>query len=93
MALTTKQVQDVCFIFGGYRQCRYLDEDVNDKGDSIFLCKKLSADRKIIDEEFTDFLLENKDNGKDITKMDMPLADNCKGFIVLREKKQGFDTN
>lgn len=89
MALTDKQVQSVCCFGGGPRQCRYLDDDVD--GTKIFLCRKLSPDKKIIDEETEDWLAEQKKNGVDPYTKNEPLGDNCPGYVVLRTKPQGFD--
>jgi hypothetical protein len=91
MALTPKQLKDVCYVTGGHLQCRYLDEDVDDKGNLIHVCKKLSPDKKIIDEELIDFYNDMKKNGQDPTKQGVPLADNCQGFVVLKTKQQGYD--
>lgn len=91
MALTQKQIKDVCFISGGPDQCRYLDEDVDDSGNPIYVCKKRSPDKKIIDEELIDFFNEMKKNGQDPAKQGVPLSDNCGGFVVLKTKKQGYD--
>lgn len=91
MALTEKQVKDVCFINGGSHQCRYLDEDVDDKGELVQICKKLSPDRKVIDDEVVDFLNECVKNGQNPGAQGVPLADNCTGYIVLKTKPQGYD--
>ena len=47
MALTQKHLKDVCYVHGGHLQCRSLDEDVDDQGNIVYVCKKLSPDRKI----------------------------------------------
>lgn len=91
MALTQKQIKDVCFISGGPDQCRYLDEDVDDNGNPIYVCKKRSPDKKIIDEELIDFFNEMKRSGQDPAKQGVPLSDNCGGFVVLKTKQQGYD--
>jgi hypothetical protein len=91
MALTQKQLKDVCYIHGGAYCCRYLDEDLDDNGNIIHVCKKLSPDKKIIDEELVDFYNEMKKNGQDPTKQGVPLADNCQGYVVLKTKPQGYD--
>jgi len=92
MALTTKQLKDVCFIWGGSSQCRYLDEDVDDDGDIIHICKKKSPYKKIVEEELVEFLGDCKKNGQDPYKQGVPLGDNCGGFVVLKSKPQGYDT-
>lgn len=91
MALTKRHVADVCCLNGGHRQCRYLDEDTDDNGAVVHLCKKLSPDRKIIDEELADFYKEAKKGGLDPTLQGAPLGDGCGGYIVLKTKLQGYD--
>lgn len=91
MALTQKQLKDVCYVNGGHLQCRYLDEEMDDQGNIIHVCKKLAPDKKIIDEELVDFYNEMKKNGQDPNKQGVPLGDNCQGYIVLKTKKQGYD--
>jgi hypothetical protein len=91
MALTKKHLTDVCYIQGGHLQCRYLDEEFDDKGKVVNVCRKLSPDRKIIDIEFTDFLNDIKKTGKDPTLQGVPLGDNCPGYLVLKNKPQGYD--
>lgn len=91
MALTNRHLQDVCFIFGGTNQCRYLDEDTDDKGQIIHVCKKMSPSRKIVDEEVDEFFATMRKSGQDPTQQGVPLGDNCKGFIVLKTKPQGYD--
>jgi hypothetical protein len=89
--LTNKQLTDVCFINGGSAQCRYLDEDIDDNGQVVHLCKKMSPDKKIIDEELVDFYNEMKKSGKDPLKQNLALGNNCQGYIVLKTKPQGYD--
>lgn len=91
MSLTLKQLQDVCLLYGGSDQCRYLDEDVDDKGQVVSVCRKLSPQKKVIDEEIVDFLAEMKKNGQDPDKQGVPLGNNCQGYIVLKTKPQGYD--
>jgi hypothetical protein len=91
MALSPKQTKDVCFLNGGSDQCRYLDEDMDDKGNIVHLCKKLSPDKKIIDEELVDFYNDMNKSGQDPQKQGVPLGDNCQGYIPLKIKIQGYD--
>lgn len=91
MALTQKQVQDVCFHGGGNQQCRYLDQDITDAGSFVFVCKKKSPEAKIIDDELQDWLVDIKKNGQDPDKQGVSLGDNCQGYIKLITKKQGYD--
>lgn len=91
MALTPKQCKDVCMLGGQHLQCRYLDEDYNDQRIAVYVCKKLSPDKAIIDGEVDDYLDENKKSGQDPTKQGVPLGDNCPGYIKLLTKPQGYD--
>lgn len=91
MALTQKQLQDVCFVHGGTQRCRYLDEDLDSKGGIVHVCKKKSPEAKIIDDEIVIWLKDIKANGQDPLKQGAPLGDNCKGYIKLTEKQQGYD--
>jgi len=91
MALSKKHVEDVCYLKGGSLKCRYYDEDFNDNGHLINICKKLSPDRAVIDSEIISFLNDIKRSGKDINDQTVPLGDNCHGFIVLKSKLQGYD--
>lgn len=91
MALTKKQLQDVCLIWGGASQCRYLDEDVDDDGDIVHICKKKSPFKKVVDEELVDFLDDCKKTSQDPHKQGVPLGDNCIGYVVLKTKPQGYD--
>lgn len=89
--LSLKQVKDVCFINGGSDCCRYLDEEIDDLGNIIHLCKKLSPDQSIIDNEISDFLKESKKQGLDPFQQGVPLGNNCSGYVVLKTKLQGYD--
>jgi hypothetical protein len=91
MALSKKHLTDVCYINGGTLQCRYFDEDFDDKGNAIGLCKKLSPDRSIIDAEIVDFINIMRRSGQDPSAQGVPLGDNCPGYVVLKTKLQGYD--
>jgi hypothetical protein len=90
MALTKKQVDDVCLLNGGYRQCRYLDEEDNN-GKVVNVCKKLSPDATNIDEDVEDFIIKSNKDGEDPKKAGLPLQINCNGYLMLKAKKQGYD--
>lgn len=91
MALSQKQVKDVCFIHGGSKQCRYLDEAKDDKGNIVDICRKLSPDRAGIDEEVNDEIAQKKKKGEDPMKDGHPMGDNCQGYVILLTKIQGYD--
>lgn len=89
--LSLKQLSDVCFVDGEASCCRYLDEEVDDNGNTFYLCKKLSPDQPIIDAEIIEFLKESKKQGVDPIQQGVPLGDNCAGYVILRTKLQGYD--
>lgn len=90
MALTIRQVEDVCLANDGWKQCRYLDEV--ESGDQwVLICKKLTPDADIIDEEVDDWLNEVASNGQDPRSLGKPLSINCDGYIKLLSKPQGYD--
>ena len=91
MALTQNQAQHVCMLYGGHQQCRYVDEDLDDDGNIVYVCKKLTPDKSIIDLEVDEFLKDMKKNGQDPIKQGSPLGDNCNGYIKLTTKQQGYD--
>ena len=91
MAITKKHLEDFCCLDQGNLQCRYLDEDLDDTGNIIYLCKKLSPDRTIIDKELIDYTNVLKKTGQDPNDQIVPLGDNCSGFIALKKKPQGYD--
>lgn len=90
MALTTKQLNDVCLLNCGHKQCRYLDEIESDR-EMVYVCKKLTSDAEIIDEEVEEFVLDSQKNGQDPKAQGLPLQINCGGYLMLKAKKQGYD--
>lgn len=91
MVLSLKQVKDVCLINGGANMCKYLDEEFDDNGKLIDICKKISPDSKIIDSQLVEFLTNMKSAGLDPKQQGVPLGDNCQGYLPLKAKIQGYD--
>jgi hypothetical protein len=89
MALTLKQVNDVCLIDGGHKECRYLEDDENMSGK--FFCKKKSPDKKHIDDLVSEYLHECKVNGDDPIDGGVALGDNCGGYLCFKDIPQGYD--
>lgn len=90
MALTLKQIKDICLLGSGSSQCRYLAEDETAGGQ--FYCLKLIARQKPeIDSEVDDFIKKHKDRGVDPYSMGLPLSNNCSGYRLLKVKMQGYD--
>lgn len=90
MALTLRQVNDVCMVNGSASQCRFLaeDEQINGK----YYCLKLLSQQKVeINQEISDFVKKYKDKGIDPNTMGLPLGDNCGGYRFLKTKMQGYD--
>jgi len=91
MALSKLQLQRVCLLHQGHQQCRYLDGDERDH--TKFYCRKLSPEKKTIDDEVSSFLKDHQKQGTDPTQDGVPLGDGggCQGYIVLKTKEQGYD--
>ncbi len=87
MPLTLKQVQDKCLSGQGSGQCRFLAEGI--QGD--FYCIKLTGDRQKIDNEVSEYKKRQKAQGVDPLKQNIPIGDNCQGYILLKHKMQGYD--
>lgn len=92
MALSDKHVSDVCN-FNKKNECRYLDDDFDDKGGIVHVCKKRSPDRRVIDEEIELFKIEMKKQGADPYDQGVPIADNCSGYLKFVSKQQGYDVD
>ena len=91
MALSKNQLQRVCLLHQGHKQCRYLDGDERDH--TKFYCKKKSTEKKIIDDEISSWMKDQKDQGLDPTQQGVALGNGggCKGFVVLKTRLQGYD--
>lgn len=89
--LTLPQLRDVCLCYDGtHERCRYLEQDDDDW--NVFFCvKKIPKKKEMIDAEIAAFLKKCRDTGKDPTKENIPLGDNCKGYLKLRHVQQGYD--
>jgi hypothetical protein len=85
MGLSKLHLKDICLLNGGNRQCRYLDDAKDENGNVVYVCRKLTAEGKAIDEELEEYL-EEKDFDPDV-----PMADNCNGYPVLPNIDQGYD--
>ena len=93
MALTDKHAQDICCCYNGAKCCRYLSTEFTQTTLGYrHLCLKLvSSEKTRIDKEMDEFLKQCKKNGQDPKMMGRPLGDNCKGYIYLKYKKQGYN--
>lgn len=89
MPLSDNHVKDICLSNGGYKQCRFLAPD--DHQWNKFHCLKLTAQKKVINEELHDTLVSLKSQGMDYKKQGLPVGDNCSGYPLLRKIQQGYD--
>lgn len=89
--LSDKQLEDICLAYEpSVRRCRYLEQDDEDM--HKFYCLKKMPDRKDeIDIDLNQFINECQKKGKDSSKENVPLGDNCSGYIKLKYKEQGYD--
>ena len=87
MALTLRQIEDVCLVDQDSDQCRYLGEDPTGK----FYCIKCTPARKEMDEIVREFKNKYAKKGVPAHSVGVPLGDNCKGYTFFRYKKQGYD--
>lgn len=81
--LSEKQLEHVCLLYGGHKQCRYLDGDTNDY--TKWFCKKKTPIKDEIDEEVEFY---RKAGSLDSS---LPVGDNCDGFMNFKELLQGYD--
>lgn len=90
--LSLKQLQDVCLVGSpNHDRCRYLSQDENDPGK--YYCAKLSSRRAEIDEEIDDYIREMRKIGRDPRQDNLPLGDNCQGYLFFRDLEQGYDVD
>ncbi len=88
--LSLKQLNDVCLIYQGAQECRYLAHDDQNPQNCICL-KKVTAKKDIIDKQVDKFIEKAKANGQDPYQMNRGLGNNCKGYVPLKNAKQGYD--
>jgi hypothetical protein len=90
--LSKNHLKDVCLVdSNNHNKCRYLAEDENEAGK--YHCLKKSSKAKDIDIEVQDFLAEMQMKGKDPKRQNVPIGNNCSGYVILRNKEQGYDKN
>lgn len=85
--LSLRQIEDVCLVAQGHEQCRFLAEDMY----GSFFCLKKTGKKDEINEEVDDFIDKATKRGIDPESMGLPIGDNCKGYIFLKHKTQGYD--
>lgn len=93
MGLSPAQLQDVCLLYQGAKQCRYLSTD---DSTGTFICMKQVAKKKQqIDTQVDKHIANAKANGQDPMQMGRAIGtgNGCKGYLPLRMVEQGYDKN
>jgi hypothetical protein len=90
MTLSKNHVKNVCLLNCGSKTCRYLHNDEFDS--SKFHCLKLRPiEKNKIDEATENFIANCKMKKINPKLIDKPIGNNCEGFLLLRNIKQGYD--
>lgn len=90
MTLSKNHIKDVCLKDQGSKTCRYLCYD--DLDSTKFYCQKLRPIEKAkIDEDLDQHLSECKKRKINPKALNKPLGDNCDGYLLLKNVKQGYD--
>jgi hypothetical protein len=89
MSLSQKHVEDICLLYGGHKQCRYV---IQDQQTGKHMCGKLIKQfKEDVDKRIEEYAKKAKQNGQDLAAMGRAVGDNCQGYIFLKYKKQGYD--
>lgn len=90
MTLSKNHIEHVCMKDYGSKACRYLCSD--DLDSSKFYCQKLRPIEKAnIDKDVDEFLEDCKKRKTNFKKLYKALGDNCDGYLLLKNIKQGYD--
>lgn len=90
MTLSQKHLKDVCMLHQGSKACRYLYND--DLDQSKWYCNKLRPIEKAkVDVSIDSFIFDCKKRKINPNTVGRPLGNNCEGFLLLKNIKQGFD--
>lgn len=89
MPLSQRQVEDVCLLYKGADQCRYLEEDDTNYGK--YICRKMTPDRAQIDDRVDKYIEECKKDGVDPNQNYYAIGDNCTGYRPFKDILQGYD--
>jgi hypothetical protein len=87
--LSQRHTEDVCLLYQGSKQCRYLESDPYDY--TKFYCRKLTGDRKILDELVEEHVQKCLDQGDNPADSNMAQGDHCSGFVYFKSMVQGYD--
>jgi hypothetical protein len=87
--LSKKHVEDRCLAYSGHKACRYL---LYDRITGTYLCvKKVDAFKEDIDKRVEKHIERAKANNQDLITLGRGIADNCDGYLYLKNKQQGYD--
>lgn len=90
MTLSQKHLNNVCLLGKGSKTCRYLYND--DLNQSKWYCNKLRPiEKSKIDVSIDNFIFDCKKRKINPNELERPLGNNCEGFLLLKNIKQGFD--
>lgn len=91
MPISPKHLADVCMLGLGHKECRYLNSELDSSGNVQYFCEKKSIERQNIDIEVDEHIKDSLANGIDPNKAELPLGNNCKGFLPFKDLLQGYD--
>jgi hypothetical protein len=89
--LSKNHLNDICLLrHKDSKTCRYLrqDEKIWDKW---YCLKCRDREKSSIDSKVNDWVSDCKQKGKNPEQFGIPLGDNCAGYPLLKNIKQGYD--
>lgn len=90
MTLSQKHLKEVCMNNCGSKTCRYLYND--DLDEAKWYCNKLRPIEKAkVDDSIEVFLVDCKKRKISPKTLKKSMGDNCEGYLVLKNIKQGYD--
>lgn len=93
MALTTKQLTDVCLLNdSNHKTCRYLKNDDLEPS-KWYCCKLRENDKSKIDSRTKQLLKDCRDRGINPKTLNVAMGDNCSGYPLLKLIDQGYDVD
>ena len=88
--ISEKHLEDVCMRNCGSKTCRYLYND--DLNPNQWNCNKLRPIEKVkIDVSLENFIRDCKKRKINPKNLSQPMGDNCEGFLIMKNIKQGYD--
>lgn len=88
--LSKNHMQKYCLIDDETnRRCRYLAEDDMVLGKNQ--CLKLTTQKDVIDDELNSLISISIKKNTDPKLENIPMGDNCKGYLPLKHIMQGYD--